>query len=380
MQGFFAQHPETLVGAGRVVDTEQVRTRWPRSRPSGDATRIDLLGTIFPPRRAANLAASLWATAGATAVIGAVLPHGTGVRIAGWLGLGAAALVVAALWRWRGERLSRPVQFFVSLGAVAAVGGAVAMAHGVPTAFAATLVYVPVTVYAAGFYPDRALVVYLVFLAVTSAAALFTVGVPGAPATWGAVVLTTASVAGCIRALEHALGRAANTDPLTGLMNRRALEPLLERELARCTRLGHPLCVAVIDLDGFKHVNDTLGHHGGDRLLVAVTRSWRSALRTFDVLARSGGDEFLLVLPSTSAGAASTVLRRLQRVHDQQFSAGIAQATPGSTSAALLRAADAACYDAKRRGRGRTVVAGDRVADDRDRFRSPALAVVRRSS
>lgn len=324
---------------------------------TGGPTRLDVLDTIFPPRKAAELATGLWAAAGVVGLVAAGLPHGTGVRSADWWGLGSVALVVAALWWWRGERLSRAVQYLVSLGAVLGVGATVAHAGGTASAFTGVLLYVIVTVYAASFYPDRALAVFVVVLAGTSAAALLPSHVPGAPVAWVTAVLTCVAVAGCVRALEHALGRAANTDPLTGLVNRRALEPVLERELARCSRLGHPLSVAIIDLDGFKRVNDTLGHHAGDRLLVDVTRAWRNALRTPDVLARSGGDEFLLLLPSTSADAAATVLGRLRRLHDQAFSAGVAESGPDASVSTLLRRADAACYRAKQRGRGRTVVA-----------------------
>lgn len=326
-------------------------------RPRGGPTRVEVLDTIFPPRQAANLAAALWAAAAAVGIAGAALPHGAGVRVAVWWALAAAALAAALLWRWRGDRLSKAVQYLVSLLGVCWVGAAVAAAGPAPTAFAAALPYVIVTVYAASFYPDRALALFLAVLAATSGVALLSSGVAGAPAAWAAVVLTCAAVAGAVRALEHALGRAANTDPLTGLINRRALEPVLDRELARCSRLGHPLCIAVIDLDGFKHVNDTQGHHAGDRLLVDVTRAWRLALRTPDVLARSGGDEFLLLLPSTSADAAVTVLSRLRRLHDQPFSAGVAESRADTSMSTLLRRADAACYRAKQRGRGRTVVA-----------------------
>lgn len=322
----------------------------------GGPTRLDVLDTIFPPRKAADLATGLWAVAGASGMVAGALSRG-GVRTADWWALGCVSLVVAGLWWWRGERLSRPVQYLVSLVAVLGVGVTVAHAGGTASIFAGVLLYVVVTVYAAGFYPDRALALFLLVLTGTSGAALLPSHVPGAPVAWGTVVLTCMAVAGCIRALEHALGRAANTDPLTGLINRRALEPVLERELARCSRLGHPLSVAVIDLDGFKRVNDTLGHHAGDRLLVDVTRAWRNGLRTPDVLARSGGDEFLLLLPSTSADAAATVLGRLRRLHDQAFSAGVAASGPDTSVSTLLRRADAACYRAKERGRGRTVVA-----------------------
>ena len=369
--------PAHIGDTGRVGTSDEPRQR--RHGSTGD-TRVEAIATIFPPGRAARLGAGLWATAGATGLVAAVLPHGPGVQIAGWVGLGLAALAVAGIVLRHGERITRAVQFAMSLAGVAAVGGAVALAHGAATADAATLVYVTLTVYAASFYPDRALVAYLAFLDVSAGAALVATGVPGAPAAWAAVTLTTGAVAGAIRALEHALGRAANTDPLTGLMNRRALEPLLDRELARCARLGHPLCVAVIDLDGFKHVNDTLGHHAGDRLLVEVTRSWRSALRTFDVLARSGGDEFLLVLPSTSSNEAATVLQRLRRVHDQHFSAGIAQAAPGNAPSALLRRADAACYEAKKGGRRRTEIASDEAEPTPTMAGGrPVLTVMRRS-
>jgi len=326
--------------------------------PAGrSAGRFDLLDTIFSPRRAADMATAVWGIVGLTAIAVVVLPHASGVRVAGWLGLGLAALTMAGVWHWKGSHLPRSVQFFASIAGVLGVGGAVASAHSTPTAFAGALLYITLTVYAASFYPDRALALYLAVLAATSGAALLTSSVPGSGAAWVEILLTTAAVAGCIRALEHALGQAANTDPLTGLLNRRALEPVLERELARCYRLGHTLCVAVIDLDGFKHVNDTLGHHAGDRLLVEATTAWRSALRTFDVLARSGGDEFLLLLPSTPPEAATVVLRRLRRLHDQRFSAGLASAEDDDTVSALLHRADDACYRAKQLGRSRTVVA-----------------------
>ncbi|MDA8071073.1 MAG: GGDEF domain-containing protein [Actinomycetota bacterium] len=344
-----------------IVDTGLVDVQ---GRPGGHRAtgRREVVDTIFSPRRTAQLAAASWGIVAATALALAVVPHGTGVRLWGWLVFGVLASGLAASWHWKGEQLTRPAQFAISLGGLLGVGGAIACAHGVPTAFAVAPMYITLTVYAASFFPSRALLVHLVVLAASSGAALLSSAVPGAAAEWVATVFTTLAVSGCIRALVHAMSRAASTDPLTGLANRRSFEPLLERELARCLRFGHPLCVAVLDLDGFKHVNDTLGHHGGDRVLVETTAAWRSALRTFDVLARSGGDEFLLLLPSTSADAAAAVLGRLRRLHDQRFSAGVAEAEPGDTSSGLLRRADAACYRAKEQGRNRTVVAGTTAA------------------
>jgi diguanylate cyclase (GGDEF)-like protein len=340
-----------------MVDTGGVTRRTPAGPTTRQPTHTEALSAVISPRRATELAAGLWLVAGATGALAAALPHGPGVHVAVWWGLAGAALAVGTWWRWRGARLSPATRFLVSLGGVLGVGGAILGAGSGPTAFAAPLLFVVLTVAAACFYPPRALAVFLAVVAATSGGTLLASHVPGAGAVWAAVVLSCGAVAGCVRTLTQALGRAANTDPLTGLANRRALEPLLERELARCGRLGHPLSVAVIDLDGFKAVNDTHGHHGGDRLLVAVTRAWRSGLRVPDVLARSGGDEFLLLLPSTPASAAVAVLERLRRLHDQPFSAGVAEAQRDPSAQALLRRADAACYRAKQRGRGRTVVA-----------------------
>lgn len=326
--------------------------------------RRDVIDTIFSPRLVARLGAVSWTVVGVTALALAVVPHGAGVRLWGWLGLGALALGMAALWHAKAEQLTRPMQFVSSTCGLLAVGGAIACAHGVPTAFAVATIYITLTVHAASFYPSRALATYLIVLAASSGVALLGSAVPGAAAAWVAIMVTTMAVASWIRVLVHAFARAASSDPLTGLTNRRTFEPQLERELARCLRFGHDLCVAVLDLDGFKQVNDTLGHHAGDRVLVETTAAWRGGLRAFDVLARSGGDEFLLLLPSASASTAFAVLERLRRLHDQRFSAGVTEAVPGDTPSGLLRRADAACYRAKELGRNCTVVA-DTIAGRR---------------
>jgi len=161
-----------------------------------------------------------------------------------------------------------------------------------------------------------------------------------------------------VHVLQEALKVAATTDSLTGLVNRRAFEPILDRELARCARLGHTVTLVVLDLDDFKAVNDDLGHQEGDRALVEVTRAWSAQLRAADVLARAGGDEFVLLLPSTGARNAMDVLARLSRSSLQRFSAGVAVADPGTCAADVMRRADGACYGAKRLGGGQVVIAG----------------------
>ncbi|MEO7152412.1 MAG: GGDEF domain-containing protein [Burkholderiaceae bacterium] len=157
------------------------------------------------------------------------------------------------------------------------------------------------------------------------------------------------------------------TDPLTGSDNRRALTEILEREIARALRDGHPLSIAMVDIDHFKKVNDTHGHAAGDAVLVHLTQVARSILRGNDAFVRYGGEEFVLVLSETASAGARYVATRLQQVLARQpcvyrehtipttFSAGVASLRSGDTEESLLRRADEAMYEAKRGGRNRVV-------------------------
>ena len=156
-------------------------------------------------------------------------------------------------------------------------------------------------------------------------------------------------------------------------MNRRRFEEMLAHAVATATRYGHPAAVLVIDLDGFKHVNDSLGHAAGDELLARVAGAMAARLRDSDVVGRIGGDEFAVVLPRAgvdqarivaidlihavgSEGVAGTDGRRLRAT----ASIGIRAFGPGDTArpADLLAQADAAMYEAKGSGRNQVVVAG----------------------
>jgi diguanylate cyclase (GGDEF)-like protein len=170
--------------------------------------------------------------------------------------------------------------------------------------------------------------------------------------------------------LREELRAEAIHDPLTGLFNRRYLEETLPRELHRARRAHSPLCVAMLDLDNFKHFNDTYGHDAGDSLLRELGRLLRGQLRKSDISCRYGGEEFVLVLPDSSLADAEqrveqirAQIKDLQIPHGEQrlsaltVSAGVAQAEDhNGDPRELLRAADTALYAAKNAGRDRVIV------------------------
>jgi two-component system, cell cycle response regulator len=153
----------------------------------------------------------------------------------------------------------------------------------------------------------------------------------------------------------------AHTDPLTGVSNRRHIMNLAESALIDRRRQLQPLSLAVLDLDHFKVVNDTYGHHMGDAVLCAFCMHVNQQIRPPHMLGRLGGEEFLLLMPGTSLAEADTVLERVRRTLKTKgpvpytFSGGVAQAGVGEPLAVVIERADSALYHAKRIGRDRSV-------------------------
>ena len=163
-----------------------------------------------------------------------------------------------------------------------------------------------------------------------------------------------------IRRLQAGLTALALRDPLTGLANRRLFKELLDADLARTRRSGHPLAVAFIDLDHFKEINDAYGHDAGDAVLCETARRLQTAVRTADVVARLGGDEFVIVYEPNES-TSDTLVDRVDRALDEpiELSSGVFVRCPasigtadsrefGAEAGALLAAADAAMYAMKR--------------------------------
>ena len=173
------------------------------------------------------------------------------------------------------------------------------------------------------------------------------------------------------RSAEKRLQHMADHDSLTGLLNRRRLDEELSREIARARRHQHDSCLLLLDLDGFKDVNDTLGHGAGDELLQRIADALTDALREEDVVARMGGDEFAVILPNTGHEGGLTVAEKLVgvvRYHgisavgrvSRSVSASIGMTVIEGASApsehTLMAEADAAMYEAKHGGKSQVVV------------------------
>ena len=158
-------------------------------------------------------------------------------------------------------------------------------------------------------------------------------------------------------------------DQLTGSLNRRGLDDVFERELARSERRSSPLCIAMLDLDDFKKINDNYGHSAVDEALIHLVRVIKETLSSMDVIARFGGEEFLIVLPDTGLDEAVQTITRLQRELTKQifmhnhtrllmtFSAGVALRNEKEDQQSMIKRADASLYAAKKAGKNRVISA-----------------------
>ncbi|MFZ0424642.1 MAG: GGDEF domain-containing protein [Xanthobacteraceae bacterium] len=176
--------------------------------------------------------------------------------------------------------------------------------------------------------------------------------------------------------LSAGLALLATTDGLTSVYNRRHFETLARLEWGRFQRYGRPLSLLTIDIDNFKAINDRFGHDAGDLVLKAIADDCAMMRRETDIVARTGGEEFALLLPETSDGAAEIVAERLRRLVEEHapvfagekspisVSIGIAGATLDMPNLeALIKRADEALYQAKRDGRNRVVKAARPMRD-----------------
>ena len=170
--------------------------------------------------------------------------------------------------------------------------------------------------------------------------------------------------------LQHEYEQAAKTDLLTGVHNRRWMNEMFPRQIARSEHAGQPLALVMADIDHFKRLNDTYGHAAGDVVLKAVARRLSDTLRPTDFLVRYGGEEFVALLPGATADTARIAAERVRRAIEREeylgtdatgalrvtISLGVAILQPGDSLEGLIERADVALYQAKAAGRNQVVV------------------------
>lgn len=242
----------------------------------------------------------------------------------------AAAMALTALtvgWgllHWA-ARVPTPVLHGVLGLAVALVTLCVALSTTPVGAAVTASGFIWIAVYSAAFHHPSVLRWYVLAIACGLAVGLWAAGAAVPVQTWLYLMATVGGVAWVLNARFTHLASDAMRDALTGLVSRRELLRLAGREVGRAARTRRSLTLVVLDLDGFKRVNDEQGHAAGDAVLVGLARSWLTVMRPGDVLGRLGGDEFALVLPATDEVGARAVLDRLSAADGRcSWSFGIA--------------------------------------------------------
>jgi diguanylate cyclase (GGDEF)-like protein len=270
------------------------------------------------------------------------------VATAGLLGLVAAGVI----WLL-GERISLFGFELVTAGGSVTTSWLIAHAATPGGMMIAAFAYPWIAIYAAHFFPRRGVVAQGLLISVGFGVALAVGGLHHVAAYWVIVTVTIWSICLLLGRLSESLRRQAGTDQLTGLLNRAGFQAAALRERALADRTGSPLTLAVLDLDGFKLINDREGHAAGDRLLAGLGLAWRARVRPGDIVARHGGDEFVLLLPATTPAGANAVLERLRGEEDLVgWSVGVSEWRAGETLAEAMARADRYLYGVKAAQRG----------------------------
>jgi diguanylate cyclase (GGDEF)-like protein len=306
-----------------------------------------MLGRHRPP--AVTTLVAMYGGGAFLGVLGAIFPISADMPVELDLGTCSIALVVAVAVWIAGERTPEWVLKAGVALAVVMVGLIVSQSATPQGVMLIAFTYVWMVIYTAVFFSRRMVVAIAALIAVTFGAGIVLMGMPKPFTVW-LVVVVTVSVAGLTLNLQSLRQREmAITDPLTGLLNRHGLRLAATRELAISGRTGRSLTIAVLDLDGFKAINDRHGHIVGDRVLADVAERWKATLRAGDILARTGGDEFVLMLPATDERDALPLLDRLRDSAAIAWSVGTTSVSPGEDFYVCLARADRALYTEKNR-------------------------------
>jgi GGDEF domain-containing protein len=263
------------------------------------------------------------------------------------LGLAALCAALAGLTWFAGRRLGGLLPHVAVLLGIAVITAAIAVSHTFGGETYPAFGYMWSTVYMAYFLTRRSDVAYVVLIAISFAVALALADVGSAIEAWIVVVASVTALTFVLHSLVELLARQAERDPLTGALNRKGLERQAGALRAGAARRGSPVTLVAIDLDGFKHVNDRVGHVAADHLLTEVTDHWRGRLRGSDLVGRVGGDEFVLILEDTTPDQAAGVLADLRIGSPLPWSAGTTEMEVGELMEEAVKRADVALYQAK---------------------------------
>ncbi|HSD01435.1 MAG TPA: GGDEF domain-containing protein [Gaiellales bacterium] len=317
-------------------------------------------------------AAAMYAGAAFVGIVEGFTPGGPDFStVPGFTALGLVPLILIF-----GHRVPRRAVSGLGLLGVVMIADAIATTHGYGDG---AVLYMWPALWVARFHGRRATILVVVGIGVAHAVAL-TAMPPGVGYfdRWLDVMVSVCIVAAVVRVLternDHLVAKlvaGARIDPLTGLLNRRGFDERLEAEQIRARRSPRPLAIVSFDIDHFKRINDAAGHEAGDHVLTRVAALLREHARAGDLVARVGGEEFVVVLPQSDAAGGTAFAERIRicvttdppaGVPAATVSAGVAAAHAPSALAELLRASDVALYEAKQAGRNRVVVASSPAA------------------
>jgi diguanylate cyclase (GGDEF)-like protein len=344
-----------------------------------EAPQAPAVPPVEPSTRfAARVGGGIFASLAFLLVILALLPGADAPAVARFAIPAACALAAVVL------HLNSDTLKPTTLYAAASLGTLLISANLMLAADAASLsgelLYAWLALYSAYFFPIRQAIFQIVLMAAAYLGVLVDVlPAPEIAANWLTLVAVIVPVAVLLRVVRSgvthlvvSLAEAARTDTLTQLSNRLALDQEIEEQLERARRGESDLSIVVGDLDHFKHVNDQLGHRAGDRALVRVARILASHGRVYDTVARTGGEEFTLLLPGSDEHEAFLAAERMRQAIASEFaedpvpitfSFGIATFPEHGRSADMvIESADQALYAAKALGRNRSIIFNREIA------------------
>lgn len=300
---------------------------------------------------ATTLLAALYLVSGALCFVGAAWPMAPDTPVGLLWGLGVAGVLPGAAFAAYGRPLG-PALVHTAVVVLSVLLAVLAWRSATPVGIVGLgPALIAVALYTAHVLPLPTARAHTGFLVAATSAGAAAAEPTGFLQAWVSLAVTVLVLAEAQGRLARRLRNAADTDPLTGVANRRAWETEASRHLARALRTGEPLSIAILDLDDFKAVNDREGHGAGDALLRDLAAGWTTRLRQADLLGRYGGDEFVLCLPATDADGALELLAQLEETHRFRWSVGLATVQPGDTLTSVLSRADEYLYLRKRAGR-----------------------------